>query len=82
MATVFEEALETLKNAQKDTVTLDHLHDGSVTIHILPLQEKEEENRWVKFAEKMHRESPLLGQSEEVNKYVREFRDSFAFREE
>lgn len=39
----------------------------------------EEENKWVRFAEEMHRESPLRGRSEELTARDREFRDRFSF---
>ncbi len=45
-------------------------------------EETQQKNKWILFAEKMHKESPLLGQSEEINKHVREFRNSFSFERE
>jgi hypothetical protein len=42
-------------------------------------QEKSETGRWAKIADDMHKDSPLHGLSDEVNKASQEFRDNFAF---
>jgi hypothetical protein len=36
--------------------------------------------RWARLAERMSREAPMLGKSEEFLKQVREFRDNFDMR--
>ena len=42
--------------------------------------ETPKKGRWAAVAERFHKESPLLGISEEVMKNTREFRDSFEFK--
>ncbi len=39
------------------------------------------QGRWARLAERLNRESPLEGKSEEFLKQVREFRDGFLFIE-
>ena len=39
-----------------------------------------QKGKWAKIAEDAHRESPLRGMSDELNKYSKEFRDNFAFK--
>ena len=36
--------------------------------------------RWARFAERMRREAPMMGKSEEFLKSVREFRENFDMR--
>ena len=36
--------------------------------------------RWARFAERMSREAPMIGKSEQFLKSVREFRDNFDMR--
>lgn len=36
--------------------------------------------RWARFAERVSREAPMMGKSEEFLKSVREFRDNFDMR--
>jgi len=50
-----------------------------VTFEPLP-PKKTTESRWKRLAEKAHKESPLLGASQVLDKYSREFRDEFAFK--
>ncbi len=89
MSTTFKEVLKTLHGFDNNPVELNHLEDGSVIIHVMPLSQTETKteevpgkSKWAKFADDMAEANYLEGKSEEVNKYVREFRDSFAFREE
>jgi len=37
-------------------------------------------SKWAAFAEKMHRESPLDGESEQFTQLTRRFRENFSFR--
>ena len=41
----------------------------------------EQKGKWAKIAQKIHKESPLHGLSEEVNKSSREIRENFAFND-
>ena len=79
-----KEALEVLKRVTSDdTVEVMHLEDGVTVIKVIPQKEKaEEQNKWVHFADDMHEESPLKGQSELVNARIREFRGDFSFEGE
>ena len=42
--------------------------------------DSKQKNRWAVFAEKMHLESPLDGESEQFSKLTRQFRENFSFR--
>ena len=74
------EAINQLPN--RDSVDLHELkkiiekYEQSLSKTTIPTKQK---GKWAKFAEKAHRESPLKGMSEELNKLSREFRDEFAF---
>jgi len=79
-----KEALEVLKKVTSDdTVEVIHLEDGVTVIKVITRKKKaEEQNKWARFADDMHEESPLKGQSELVTARVREFRDGFSFEGE
>jgi hypothetical protein len=62
-----------------DEIQIVKLPDGALHIEVTLHEHRHEENKWVKFAEKMHEESPLRGRSEELNARVREFREGFSF---
>lgn len=55
------------------------LPNGAMHIEITLREHQEEANKWIRFADEMHQESPLRGKSEEFNARVREFRDGFSF---
>ena len=77
-----EEAREALNKAlpeEVDTVKIVRQPDGTVHIEVTLHEHRPEENKWVRFAEEMHEESPLRGRSEELNARVREFREGFSF---
>ena len=65
-----------------DDIKIVKRFDGAVhievTLHVYP----QAENKWVKFAEEMHEESPLQGRSEELNARVRAFREGFSFEQD
>jgi hypothetical protein len=83
MATPQEEALNILKSATgEDTVEVRHLEDCITVIRVIPRKQAEEPNRWARFADELHEESPLKGQSEAVVARIREFRDGFSFEGE
>ncbi|MEN8130138.1 MAG: hypothetical protein ABFS45_08055 [Pseudomonadota bacterium] len=83
MATRQEEALKILKGiTSDDTVEVTHLEGGITVIKVIPQRKAEEKNKWARFADDMHEESPLKGQSELVTTRVREFRDGFSFEGE
>ena len=43
-------------------------------------QKTTQKGKWAKIAERIHKESPLHGLSDELNKSSREFRDNFSFK--
>ena len=47
----------------------------------LPPKEKQAKNRWEKLIERIERERPLEGQSDELIKVSRQFRDCFTLKE-
>ena len=73
------EALNRALPEEVEDLKVVHLPNGAMHIEVTLGAHSEEENKWTRFAEEMHRESPLRGRSEEVNARVREFRDSFSF---
>lgn len=62
-----------------DAIKIRRLPDGTVHIEVTLHEHRQEDNKWVRFAEEMHQESPLRGRSEELNDRVREFREGFSF---
>ena len=54
---------------------LEKYRDSS-KVSSAPIKQK---GKWTEIAEKIHRESPLHGLSEEVNKSSRKIRENFAF---
>jgi hypothetical protein len=81
-AVSLDEARAALDRALPEDVTeiqIVKLPDGALHIEVTLHEQRQEENKWVKFAEEMHEESPLLGRSEELNTRVREFREGFSF---
>jgi hypothetical protein len=88
MATMLEQARTALNNAQPGDVTeayLTELPDGRLRIEIVlnkaATAKLGNTNQWVQFAEAMHRDSPLRGQSETLCQHSREFRDSWVMDE-
>ncbi len=79
-----KEALDVLKSVTTDDkVEVIHLADGVTVIKVIPRQNKaEQQYKWTRFADDMHKESPLKGQSEIVTARIREFRDGFSFEGE
>ena len=62
-----------------DEIKIVKRPDGSIHIEVTLHEHRREENRWVRFADEMHEESPLRRRSEELNARVREFRKGFSF---
>lgn len=88
MAIMLEQARAALNNAQPGDVSEAHLTempDGRLRIEIVlnkaTTAKAGNANQWVKFAEAMHRDSPLRGQSETLCRHSREFRDSWVMDE-
>lgn len=84
-AVSLDEARAALDRALPEDVTeiqIVKLPDGALHIEVTLHEHRQEENKWVKFAEEMHEESPLRGRSEELNARVREFREGFSFGRE
>ncbi|MBF0475468.1 MAG: hypothetical protein HQK59_06470 [Deltaproteobacteria bacterium] len=44
-----------------------------------PGEPKEKKGRWAQVVEKISKADPLRGRSEDLNKIIREFKDSFDF---
>ena len=64
--------------AQKlETVPIEKLRE---ILEVKPEQENAEPSKWAKYAERIHRESPLRGASEYVLKCSKEFRENFEFK--
>ena len=62
-----------------DEIKIVKRPDATIHIEVILHEHPPAENKWVKFAEEMHEESPLRGCSEELNARVREFREGFSF---
>jgi hypothetical protein len=62
-----------------DEIKIVKRPDAATHIEVILHEHPQAENKWVKFAEEMHEESPLRGCSEELNARVREFREGFSF---
>ena len=84
-AVSLDEVRAALNRALPEDVTeiqIVKLPNGALHIEVTLHEQRQEENKWVKFAEEMHEESPLRGRSEELNTRVREFREGFSFGRE
>lgn len=81
-ANTLEEAREALNKALPEEVRRVRIvrqPDGTVHIEVTLREHRPEENKWVRFAEEMHEESPLRGRSGELTAQVSEFREGFSF---
>lgn len=84
-AVSLDEAQAVLNRAlpeEVDEIKIVKLPDGAVHIKVTLHEHQQEENKWVRFAEEMHEESPLRGRSEELNARIRGFREGFSFERE
>jgi len=86
MATTREEALAILQQAGSDEVRITYLPDGRIHIEIIPYPANTattvEKGRWAQVADELARENYLgNGLGDKMRTAIREFRDSFEFRE-
>ncbi len=85
MATPLEKAKKALDQARPnegDTIKVTDIPDGGMRIEIVIHKHKDEQNKWARFADEMHTESPLKGKSTLVTDHIRGFREGFSFEEE
>lgn len=73
------DALNSALPDEVEDLKILHLPNGVMHIEVTIREHHEEENKWIRFADEMHQESPLQGKSDELNARVREFRDGFSF---
>ncbi len=86
MATAFETAREILNNtlpSDVDEVKLTELPDGGMHIEVIihrTTAALTDQGKWASIAQRLSKEAPLTGMSEEFLDYTRRFRDSFALQ--
>jgi hypothetical protein len=73
------EALSKALSGEVVELKIIQLSDSGIHIEVILREHPEEENKWFRFAEEMHEESPLRGKSDEIERRSREFRDAFSF---
>ena len=56
--------------------------DGILHIEVALREHRQDEHQWARFAEAMHEESPLRGESEEINARGQAFRAGFSFKQD
>ncbi len=82
MTTTLLEARVALQKAKPDEVKITPLPNGNLQIEIVAPQHHAQktitESKWAKFADEMHRKSPLRGKSEQVNTLIKQFRNKFS----
>jgi len=77
-----KQALKEVRIDDVDSVEITNLTDGGVRIEVVIYKHHGQKRKWAKFADELHKASPLRGQSKIVTDGVREFREGFSFDRE
>lgn len=75
-------ALDQVRPDEVDTIEVTDLPDGGTRIEIVIHKHHGQKNKWARFADELHAESPLKGKSTVVADHIREFREGFSFENE
>ena len=84
-ATSLETARAALNRALPDEIRdikIVKRPDGILHIEVALREHRQDEHQWARFAETMHEESPLRGESEEINARGQAFRAGFSFKQD